>query len=198
MPKEKPLESLVQYYINLAKDGDFPVCLLPTRAMVCEFNDAVILSQSDKKIVKIPALDEHDCKDKKRRGHAIKKWNKMNNDDRNTAGLERCLKAFIGMRVMLRRNIDTGKKLVNGSTGTITNFQFNNTGQVSKIVIQFDGISEPVELKRDKRKIRIFENAYVYREQFPITCAYAITVHKSQGLSLKCVMAETLLPKSPN
>ena len=38
--KVNPMESLVCYYNNLAKDGDFPVCLLPTRTMVCEFNYA--------------------------------------------------------------------------------------------------------------------------------------------------------------
>ena len=90
---------------------------------------------------------------------------------------------------MLRCNIDTGNKLVNGSTGTITNFKFNH-GQVSHIVVQFDGISDPVELDHDRRRIRIFENAYVYREQFSLTCAYSITIHKAQGLSLKCVMAD--------
>ena len=91
---------------------------------------------------------------------------------------------------MLRRNINTAKKLVNGSTGTISHFKCNQNGQVHQIVIQFDGITDPVKLDREKSKIRIFEHAYAYREQFPLTCAYAITVHKSQGLSLKCVMAD--------
>ena len=182
------MESLVRYYNNLAKDGDFPVCLLPTRTMVREFNDAVLESRSIS-TVEIPAIDEINCIDKMR-DNAQKKLTKMNMDDRNTAGLESCLKVAVGTRVMLRRNIDTGKKLVNGSVGTITNLKSNQNGHVWKIVINFDGISEPVEINRDKRKIRIFENAYVYREQFPLTCAYAITIHKSQGLSLKCVMAD--------
>ena len=186
--KVNPMESLVHYYNNLAKDGDFPVCLLPTRTMVCEFNDAVLASRSIN-TVKIPAIDQINCINKMQ-DNAQKKLAKMNMDDRNTAGLEGCLKVAVGTRVMLRRNIDTGKKLVNGSVGTITNLKSNQNGHVRQIVINFDGISEPVELNRDKRKIRIFENAYVYREQFPLACAYAITIHKSQGLSLKCVMAD--------
>ena len=188
--KENPMESLVNYYNDLAKDGTFPVCLLPTRSMVREFNDAVLASRSRSTIVDIPAIDEIDCKVRKMKENAQQKLKKMDLDDRNTAGLESCLRVSVRTRVMLRRNIDTGKKLVNGSTGTITNLKMNQYNQVRQIVIQFDGISEPFELNRDKRKIRIFDNAYVYREQFPLTCAYSITIHKSQGLSLKCVMAD--------
>ncbi|CAL4231362.1 unnamed protein product [Meganyctiphanes norvegica] len=188
--EEMHLEALVNYYNGLVKDGVFPVCLLPTRSMVCQFNDAVQSKRSHDTVVNIYANDEIDCKVKKMRDNAIQKLAKMDIDDRNTAGLEKCLRVSTGTRVMLRRNLDTGKKLVNGSTGTIINLTSNQCGQVQTIVVNFDGISEPVEINRDKRKIRIFDNAYVYREQFPITCAYAITIHKAQGLSLKCVMAD--------
>ena len=114
------------------------------------------------------------------RENAKQRLAKLDLDDRNTAGLEKTLRLSIGTRVMLRRNLDTAKKLVNGSTGTITNFKFNKTDQVQQIVIQFDGFNDPIEISRDKRKIRIFDNAYLYREQFPLICAYSITVHKSQ------------------
>ena len=124
------------------------------------------------------------------KGNAQKKFAEMDKDDRDTAGLESHLRVSIGTRVMLRRNLNTAKKLVNGSIGTITNFKRNQDGQVHQIVIQFDEITDPVEISREKSKIRIFEHAYVYREQFPLTCAYAMTIHKSQGLSLKCVMAD--------
>ena len=187
--KDNPMESLVQFYNELS-ENESPVCLLPTRSMVREFNDAVLASRSFSTIIEIPAIDEIQCKYRKMKCNAQEKLVKMDLDDRNTAGLESCLRVSVGSRVMLRRNIDTGKKLVNGSTGTIINLKVNQYDQVQQIVVKFDEISDPVELNRDKRKIRIFENAYVYREQFPITCAYSITVHKSQGLSLKCVMAD--------
>ena len=91
---------------------------------------------------------------------------------------------------MLRRNLNTAKKLVNGSIGTIMSFKRNQDGQVHQIVVKFDEITDPVEIGSDKSKIRIFKHAYLYCEQFPLTCAYAMTIHKSQGLSLKCVMAD--------
>jgi len=34
------------------------------------------------------------------------------------------------------------------------------------------------------------KNFYVYRKQFPLTVAYAITVHKCQGLSLDCAIVD--------
>ena len=189
--QENPMESIVSFYNGQVQNGEFPVCLLPTRSMVCQFNDAVLSSQPhDNVIVYIHANDEIDCKVRKTRENAIQKLAKMDLDDRNTAGLESCLKLSSGTRVMLRRNIDTGKKLVNGSTGTIVDLKYNQHAQVQQIVVQFDGISESVEINHDKRKICIFDNAYVYREQFPLTCAYAITIHKAQGLSLKCVIAD--------
>ena len=30
----------------------------------------------------------------------------------------------------------------------------------------------------------------MYREQFPVTVAYAVTIHKCQGLSLDCVIVD--------
>ena len=190
LPKENLMQSLVIYFNNLVQEGNFPVCLLPTRSMVCEFNEAILASRSHDTIVDIMALDDIDCRARKMLHNANMKLSKMDLDDRNTAGLEKRLRLSPGTRVMLRRNIDTAKKLVNGSTGTIMAFNFNQLNTVTQITVQFDGIDNPVEIKRDKRKIRIFENAYVYREQFPLSCAYAITVHKSQGLSLKCVIAD--------
>ena len=185
-----PMESLVTFYNNLANNEEFPVCLLPTRSMVREFNDAILISRSSNKIEDIVAIDDIQCNIPKMKENAQNKLKKMDLDDRNTAGLEFLLKLSVGTRVMLRRNIDTGKKLVNGSTGTIRHFKYSKDGLVDKIVIKFDDIFDPVELDRDKRKIEIFEHAFLYREQFPLTCAYAITIHKSQGLSLKCVMAD--------
>ena len=188
--RDNPLQSLVDFYNNLAKDGEFPVCLLPTKSMVREFNDAILLSRSSNKIEDIQAIDDLQCNFRQMRAKAQEKFKKMDMDDRETAGLESHLRVSVGTRVMLRRNRSTAKKLVNGSTGTITNFKHNHNGQVNQIVIKFDGIDEPVEIERDTSKIRIFEHAYLYRQQFPLTCAYAITIHKSQGLSLKCVMAD--------
>ncbi len=101
------------------------------------------------------------------------------NKDRNlTAGLEAVLYLAEGARVMLRRNIDTKSGLVNGSLGTVlwVKKQFVN--------VQFDHLPKPTTITRARSKFQVLKKFYVYRKQFPLIPAYAITIHKCQGLSL--------------
>ena len=57
---------------------------------------------------------------------------KLNSDCNLTAELEAILKLSVGTRVMLRRNIDTRKGLVNGAIGTVICIKAHH------IAVQFD------------------------------------------------------------
>ncbi|CAH2097416.1 unnamed protein product [Euphydryas editha] len=107
--------------------------------------------------IKLTAVDNIDCPRylTKRARECIKKYE---DDASMTAGLEKNIIIKIGAKVMLRRNID-------------------------KIYIKFNK-NHVYELGPVKTKFEIINRAYVHREQFPICIAYAITIHKSQGLSL--------------
>ena len=88
-----------------------------------------------------------------------------------------------GCRVMLMINLDFEKGLINGSCGEIINLDDTS------ITVKFDnGIVEDV-------KVHKFE--YYYNDiltasmtQFPLRLAYAITIHKSQGMTLENVVVD--------
>ena len=83
---------------------------------------------------------------------------------------------------MLRRNIDTSRGLVNGAVGTVISIKAHH------IEVQFDNVPQPYQVEKVKSKFVILKNVYVFRKQFPLILAFAVTIHKCQGLSLDCAM----------
>ena len=177
--------SITDKFEALCRVGQTPLCLFPTRNLCKQFNHEM-LEKIGTELHKLVCVDEVDQTSSTRKWSkkAAEQLEKLNNDCNMTAGLEANLVLAIGARVMLRRNIDTTIGLVNGAIGTVLCIS------KEQIKVIFDHISAPYDVERVQKKFMVMKNFYVYRQQFPLMLAYAITIHKSQGLSLDCTIVD--------
>lgn len=87
-----------------------------------------------------------------------------------------------GARVMLLKNIDPYAGLANGSIGTVTKC-YNK-----EVSVEFDN-GTSYALTPQEWEVTNGEEVLATRKQIPLRLAWAVTVHKSQGMSLDKVEA---------
>ena len=176
---------MFERYQQLKDTGTLPVCMFATRKACAEFNDMALDSLATEKheLVCVDDIDESASK-RKWTSAAAKQLEKINHDCNLTGGLQAKLVLAVGSRVMLRRNIDTTSGLVNGAIGTVRKIT------KSCVRVQFDHMSSPYDVEVVASKFMLMKSFYVYRRQFPLIPAAAITIHKSQGLSLDSCMVD--------
>ena len=165
------------------------VCLLPTRNMCDQLNKEMLCNLPGDKIRCI-ASDTIDCPINLK-SKVSKMLMKYDDDSTNTAGLEKELIIKLGCKITLRRNIDITLGLVNGAIGIVKSVKYyiDQPNVVESITFHF-GDNQVHQLNRVKSKFQILDKAYIIRQQFPITIAYSITIHKSQGLTLRNVIVD--------
>ena len=88
---------------------------------------------------------------------------RLNHDCSQIGGLEAVLQVAVGAHVMLRRNIDTSKGLVNEAVGTVISIK------VHCIAVQFDNVPKAYQVEKVKSK---HEKINVFRKQFPLICSH--------------------------
>lgn len=88
----------------------------------------------------------------------------------------------VGARVMLLKNLDVSVGLVNGALGTVLKCEG------SYITVKFDNSELIRNISKDVQTYEYLKFQYS-RQQYPLTLAYACTIHKAQGITLdKCIL----------
>ncbi|XP_060744490.1 ATP-dependent DNA helicase PIF1 [Tachysurus vachellii] len=93
------------------------------------------------------------------------------------------LQLKVGAQVMLTKNLDVQRGLVNGARGVVVDFLPGNQGLPR--VRFLCGAVEP--MKRERWTFKAAGGLYLSRQQLPLKLAWAISIHKSQGMTLDCV-----------
>ena len=126
-----------------------------------------------------------------------------------TGNLQKVLTIKINARVMITMNIDVADGLTNGAMGTVTNVIIDQTtGKMGVILVAFDSEHVGQETRHMSVYNSIHENAVpihctqatftidkkasfqATRNQFPLTLAWAVTIHKCQGLTLSEIVID--------
>ena len=126
---------------------------------------------------------------------------------RETGNLVKMLKVKIGARVMLTNNIDVTDGLTNAAMGTITHI-VQDLNQIKCILVKFDSHnvgskavanssykhickeSIPINKIQVTFPVRGKESFQGSRCQFPLFLAWAVTIHKCQGLTLDEIVVD--------
>ena len=126
-----------------------------------------------------------------------------------TGNLQKALTVKINARVMITTNIDVADGLTNGAMGTVTNVVIDQTTEnMSVILVAFDSEHVGQETRHTSVYNSIHQNAVpihctqatfpvdkkasfqATRTQFPLTLAWAVTIHKCQGLTLSEIVID--------
>jgi len=184
-------DEIIDLYSKLYEEGNRPVILMPTNENCMVVND-LLLTKSCSDYVKLSAVDRLSSvvDDKRIEQKAANTVLNFGNDKKRTAGSFMSLLLAVGARVMLQRNICVAKGLVNGSMGTVTSFKLLPNGEIIGVLVKFDGLELPVEIGRETVRFEVLKQVFFTRRQFPLQLAFAITIHKSQGLSLQCAIVD--------
>lgn len=87
-----------------------------------------------------------------------------------------------GAQVLLLKNLQQSRGLVNGARGVVTGFSSSGLPYVKFASAGRDG--DPVLIEKAQFSVSLGNRTVAERTQIPLELAYATTIHKSQGMTL--------------
>ena len=125
-----------------------------------------------------------------------------------TGGLHSTLKIAIGAHVMLTTNVDISDGLVNGARGVVVHVVTNNDRDITTVLVSFGNERVGIKsIQSSPHRLRFphavpltkYEVVFLAKRkrgseikclQFPLTLAWATTIHKVQGLTLDEIVVD--------
>eukprot|EP00903_Cladosiphon_okamuranus_P022385 g20588.t2 len=99
----------------------------------------------------------------------------------------------IGAKVLLLKNLDSSSQLVNGATGVVTEFVEASGRKLPRV--EFDTMEGEGKvttvIREEEWSVSLGEKEMARRVQLPLRLAWALSVHKSQGMTIANVMVST-------
>ena len=165
------------------KDGIIPTQLFPTNVEVNDINEKELqkllsMGNESKVYGAVTKVCEPDGKTLPSKHPLYKKAIELLEKSYMT---ENTLKLCVGAQVMLVYNLSVEEGLANGSRGVVTGF--SNAG--TPVVRFLNGTERAIVVHEFTSELSF---ATVTRNQIPLKLAWAITIHKSQGLTLDYVV----------
>uniref|UniRef100_A0A8C6TDJ2 ATP-dependent DNA helicase PIF1 n=1 Tax=Neogobius melanostomus TaxID=47308 RepID=A0A8C6TDJ2_9GOBI len=96
----------------------------------------------------------------------------------------RVLQLKVGAQVMLTKNLDVARGLVNGARGVVVSFETTEKHGYPRVRF-LCGVTEV--MKPERWVFKSGGGLHLSRQQLPLKLAWAISIHKSQGMTLDCV-----------
>lgn len=93
------------------------------------------------------------------------------------------LQLKIGAQVMLLKNLNFDRELVNGARGKVVGFDVDAKTKEKYPIVLFTSKQTQV-IKPEKWSVMLGSKEVAYREQIPLTLAWAMSIHKSQGMTI--------------
>jgi ATP-dependent exoDNAse (exonuclease V) alpha subunit len=190
------LLEIVDRFVALRDVDPTAVAVFGTNDEVDMFN-AEVCKQQQLTAVIVPAIDTESCRHSKKTTSGMERpWQLAKNDlagarqpkgrkargfDASMAGgLPQLLALAKGARVILRRNLNKKIGLVNGAMGTLLEFWNDADGKPLQLEIKFDRIDAVQLITKATATFHVSTDEQVSRQQFPVTLAFGVTVHKCQ------------------
>ena len=175
---------VADFLIDMQRHGKLPTCLMATQAMCQSINEKMMGSFPLTFVIPCDdCVDSQSLRTPKEKD--IERLQHL--DHTRTGGLPQTLTLAVGCRVMLRRNVDVLKGLVNGSMGEVTQLDLGK-GRVEKVHVLLDATNNVEVVEKVTVAFEVSKGVFYNRRQFPLVLAYSITIHKSQGLTLESVV----------